>query len=240
MAAPKVIYMKLQHHLLLLLPLMYYGNLFAQNNATVIVKAGHTIKESMPTTDLYEYPQFAYGTVNYRDGNISRGSMNYNRFLDELQFITLKGDTLSLTNEKNIRFINIGEDTFFYDQGYIKLVNSTANMKLGIKQMLRIIDKQKMGAYGMVSSTTAIDSYYSFNDGIQVYNLTVMQDLVLAKEVQYYIGDNYNHFVVANKKNVMQLFPRQHRAILSYLKENTVVFNNKEDLDKLVQFLAQL
>jgi hypothetical protein len=230
--------MKLQPLFPLLL--LCHCNLFAQKNATIIVKAGNTIKESVPTIDLYEYPQFINGTIFFRDGNSSGAAMNYNRFLDEMQFITAKGDTLTLINEKNIRFINIVKDTFFYDQGYIKLINSTVNVKLGIKEMLGIIDKKKIGGYGMSSSTTAIDSYSSYNDGMQYYNITVMQDLVLAKKAQYYIGDVYNHFVLASKKNVINLFPKQEQAVIRYLKENTIVFNNKEDLEKLVQFLEHL
>ena len=230
--------MKLQPLFLLLL--FYHCNLFAQENATIIVKAGNTIKESVPAIDLSEYPQYIKGTVFFKDGNSSGAAMNYNRFLDEMQFITAKGDTLTLIDEKDIRLINIAGDTFFYDQGYIKLINNTVNVKLGTKEMLRIIDKKKIGGYGMSSSTTAIDSYSSYNDGMQYYNITVMQDLVLAKKVQYYIGDVYNHFVLASKKNVINLFPKQQQAIVRYLKENTIVFNNKEDLEKLVQFLEHL
>jgi hypothetical protein len=232
--------MKLQPLFLLPLLLLCHCNLFAQKDATITVKAGNTIKESVPTIDLYEYPQFINGTVFFRDGNSSGAAMNYNRFLDEMQFITAKGDTLTLINEKNIRFINIAGDTFFYDQGYIKLINSTVNVKLGSKEMLGIIDKKKIGGYGMSSSTTAIDSYSSYNDGMQYYNITVMQDVVLAKKIQYYIGDAYNHFVLAGKKNVINLFPKQQQAIVRYLKENTIGFNNKEDLEKLVQFLEHL
>src|SRR5678815_1851635 len=116
--------MKMQRLLPLLLPLWYHCHLFAQNNTTLIVKAGTSIEESVPTVDLYEYPQFTQGTVFFRDGKVSGGGMNYNRFLDAMQFITAKGDTFTLSNEKNITFINIGKDTFFYDQGYIKLVTN--------------------------------------------------------------------------------------------------------------------
>lgn len=227
------------HLLMLLLPLMYC-NLFAQNNPTITVKAGKTIKESVPAIDLYEYPQFTPGTVFFRDGKSSGAAMNYNRFLNEMQFLTGKGDTLTLINQKNIAFVNIANDTFFYDQGYIKLVSSASKVKLGIKQMLRIIDKEKLGGYGMASPTTAIDSYNSYYDNRKEYILTVMQDLILAKQVQYYIADNYSHFVLATKKNLIKLFPKQEASVNSFLKENAVAFNNKEDLEKLVQFLAQL
>jgi len=223
-----------------LLLLLFNHDLFAQHNATIIVGVGKTIKEAVPTTDLYEYPQFMQGTVVYRDGNRSFGSMNYNRFLDEMQFITAKRDTLTLINEKTIAFINIGADTFFYDQGYIKSVLSTTHVKLGEKQMLRIVDKQRIGAYGVASSVESIDTKNAYNDGVKNYNMTVMQQLLLAREVQYYLGDTYNHFVLANKKNVMKFFSKQQRALESYLKENNIEFTNKEDLEKLFQFLNQL
>src|SRR5437762_10497455 len=123
-----------------ILPLQF----ICPGNATIIVKAGNTIKESVPAIDLSEYPQYIKGTVFFKDGNSSGAAMNYNRFLDEMQFITAKGDTLTLIDEKDIRLINIAGDTFFYDQGYIKLINNTVNVKLGIKEMLRIIDKRKI------------------------------------------------------------------------------------------------
>ncbi|WP_018612089.1 hypothetical protein [Segetibacter koreensis] len=231
--------MKIQHLLLFLLPLVYC-NLFAQNNTFIIVKAGTSIKESVPAIDVYEYPQFTGGRVFLKNGKSSGAQMNYNRFLDEMQFITIKGDTLTLIDQKNIAFINIAEDTFFYDQGYIKLLSRAANVKLGIKQILRVMDKEKLGAYGMTSSNDDVVSYNSYNDGSKDFRLTVMQDLILAKKVQYFIADNYNHFVLATKKNFIKLFPKQEQSINSYLKGNTTVFNNKENLEKLIQFVGQL
>lgn len=231
--------MKIQLFLLFLLPFMN-RNLFAQDNTTITVKAGTTIKESVPALDLYDYPQFTQGTVFTRGGKSSTTAINYNRFLDEMQFITAKGDTLTLINQKNIAFINIANDTFFYDEGYIKLVSSAADIKLGIKQMLTIVGKEKLGGYGVTSSATSIDSYSSYNDGRKDFGLTVMQDVILAKKVQYYVGDNYNHFVLANKKNLIRLFPKKEGDISRFLKENTVVFSKGEDLEKLVKFLAQM
>jgi hypothetical protein len=231
--------MKIQNFLLPLL-LLIFLNSIAQNNATITVKAGTTIKESVPVGDLYEYPRFIHGTVFFRDGKSSAAPMNYNRFLDEMQFIRAKGDTLVLINQKNISFVNIAKDTFFYDQGYVKLVTAAAPVKLGTKQTLVIISKEKIGAYNMPSSNADIDNYSSFNDGRKDYSLTVMQNTVLAKRVNYYFADNYNHFVLATKKNLVKLFPKQESAVNNYLKDSKVVFNNKDDLEKLVQYLSQL
>lgn len=229
--------MKTQQRLLLLLLLFFHFNVKAQNNERILVKAGTTIKQSVPPSILYEYPLYMQGTVFFKNGKSAGTFMNYNLFLDEMQFITAKGDTLSLSNEESIKFITINTDTFYFEHGYIKSVTGAANARLGIKQTLKIIDKQKVGGYGMTSSTEAIDSYNSFNDGTKYYNLTVMQDLILARKEQYFISNDSNAFLLPSKKNLLQLFPEQHQAIAKYFKEHNVGLNDKPALENLVLLL---
>lgn len=212
----------------------------AQTYPTITVKSGTTIKESVPASDLYLYPQFTQGTVFFNTGKHSSAAMNYNRFLDEIQFIAAQGDTLSLANEEHITFVAIGTDSFFYDGGYVKLESQTPAAKLGTKQLLRVIDKEKYGAYGMASPTTAIDNYDSFYDGRKNYDLVIMQDLILARKQRYYIGTAGNRFALATKKNVLELFPSYSKSLKNYFKTNSVAFTSKDDVEKLVQFIGQL
>jgi hypothetical protein len=224
-------------HLLKLLLLLLCFNSYSQNNGPILIKAGKTIKESVQVTDLYEYPQFTSGVVFFRDGKSSHGEMNYNRFFDEMQFIAANKDTLALVNEKNIDFISVGKDTFIYDQGYVKLLSDSANVKFGVRQILRIIDKKKLSAYGTTSSLETIDSYSSFVDGRKQYELVVMQDIYLGKRTQYFIGNKYNHFVMATRKNAAGLFPKRESAIRHFINEKAIDFNSKESLEMLVRFL---
>jgi hypothetical protein len=221
----------------LLLLLLCFDAYSQNNNKPILVKAGTTIKESVQVTDLYEYPRFMRGAVFFKDGKTSHGDMNYNRFLDEMQFIAGNGDTLSLINEKNIDFISIGKDTFVYDNAYIKLQSDSADVKFGTREMLRIIDRKKLSAYGTTSSIETIDNYSSYMDGRKEFTLVVMQDVYLGKRIQYFIGNKYKHFVLATKKNTANLFPKQESAVLRFINENHVDFNKKESLEMLVQFL---
>jgi hypothetical protein len=45
---------------------------------------------------------------------------------------------------------------------------------------------------------------------------------------------------MANKKNVFDFFSRHEKAVKLYLEQNKVDFNNREDLEKLLQFVVQL
>jgi hypothetical protein len=92
----------------------------------------------------------------------------------------------------------------------------------------------------MSTSTSSIKSVNSYSDGERIYNLAVTEDVLLTEEVYYYFGDQYNHFVLANKKNLMDLLPKYSQEIRKYEKENKVDFQKKEDLEKLLQFIALL
>ena len=215
------------------------GTAHAQDS-TIIVKAGTSFNESVSITDRYEYPQFVYGKVFFIPGDSSGGRLNYNRLLDQMQFIDLKGDTLNIAYPGTIKFIRISNELFYYDDGYVKLVKDNKTIKLATKQTLRISGKNKIGAYNMASPGSAIDSYSSLTIDHKNYNLTPREDVTLTKKREYYFGDKYNHFVLANKKNLLRLYPKQEKAISAYLKENNVDFNNLEDLEKIFQYLTNL
>jgi len=209
-------------------------------DSIIIIKAGTSINESVSATDLYEYPQFVYGKVFFRANDSSGGRLNYNRFADQMQFIDFKGDTLNIAYPGTVRFIRINNDLFYYDNGYVKLIKDNNTIKLAAKQTLIVSGKNKIGAYGMASPGSAIDSYGSFNIDNKNYKLTPKVDITLAKKTQYYFGDKYNHFVLANKKNLLSLYSKQEGTVAAYLKENKVDFNNREDLEKLLQYLTDL
>ena len=209
-------------------------------DSTIILKAGMSINESLSIKNLYEYSQFIYGKVFFKPGDSSVARLNYSRFLDEMHFIDLKGDTLNIAYPGTIKFIRISNDLFYYNNGYVKLIKDNNTIKLAAKQTLRMSGKNKIGAYNTASTTSAIDSYSSLTIDHKNYNLTPREDIKLTKRTDYYFGDKYNHFVLANKKNILRLYPKQEGAVTAYLKENNVDFNNREDIEKLFQYLTNL
>ena len=222
-----------------LIVLIFCCSAHAQDS-TIVIKAGTSFNESVSITDLYEYTQFVYGKVFFRPGDSSGGRLNYNRLLDQMQFIDFKGDTLNIAYAGTIKFIRISNDLFYYDEGYVKLIKDNNTVKLAAKQTLRVSGKNKIGAYNMSSPGSAIDSYSSLTIDHKNYNLTPREDITLTKKTEYYFGDKYNHFVLANKKNILRLYPKQEGAVTAYLKENTVDFNNLDDVEKLFQYLTSL
>lgn len=225
--------------MLLLFVLTYCYRSHAQDS-TVIIKAGRSLNESVSMSDLYQYPQFVTGKVFFKPGDSGVAKLNYNRLLDEMQFIDPKGDTLSIANAGTIRFIHINNDVFYYDNGYVRLIKETNGLKLAGKQTLRMSGKEKIGAYGNANPASAIDSYGTLIDKKNIYKLVPNEDIILTKKTEYYFGDKYNRFVGATRKNLLKQFSEKSETLNAYLKENNVDLNSREDLEKLLLFLAGL
>ena len=224
---------------LLLFVLAYCSRSHAQDS-TIVIKAGTSFNESVAITDLYQYPQFVYGKVFFKSGDSGAAKLNYNKLLDEMHFIDSKGDTLSIANAATTRLIRINNDVFYYDNGYVKLIKDTSGIKLAAKQTLMVTGKNKIGAYGVASPASAINSYGTLIDQKGIYKLVPREDIILAKKTEYYFGDKYNRFLLATRKNLLGQFSKQSGTLNAYLKENNINLNSREDLEKLLHFLAGL
>jgi len=228
--------------LLLFIILISYTDLSAQDSTFVTIKTGQNVKDVLTTSDIYHYPKFINGKVFLRDGSMAVGKMNYNRLYGQMLFINPIGDTLALADEKNIKFIVIDKDTFYYDGGYLRLMANGGVVKLTEKQIWVLADIRKIGTHNRPTTTFAVTSFSSYTDGrdaAKSKDLIMNEDVVLRKETQYYFGDKYNLFVPASKKGLLQLFPKEQQEIDNYLKENKVNFNKRDDIEKLYQFLLQ-
>jgi hypothetical protein len=228
--------------LLLFFILIGYADISAQDSTLVTIKTGQSVKDVLTPAEIYHYPQFTNGKVFLRDGSKAMGKMNYNRLYGQMLFINPKGDTLALADEKNIKFIVIDKDTFYFGEGYLRLISNDGVTKLAEKQFWILADIRKIGTHNTPTTTVAVTSFSTYTDGhdaAKSKDLIMNEDVVLRKETQYYFGDKYNLFVPANKKGLLQLFPKEHPSIENYLKENKVNFNKKDDIEKLYKFLLQ-
>lgn len=201
------------------------------------VKPGENINTALAPDVKFHYSKFTEGTVFFRDGTMSNALLDYSLLTEEMQFIAPKGDTLAVANEATIKYITIGNDTFLYNKVYMQLIAGNTTAKLAKKEALAIANVKKAGAYDQYSSTSSITTVKSVQLQDRVTNLTESQELTIIKESTYYIGDSYNHFLQANKKNIIKLFGKKQNAIEQYLKDNKVVFNKEEDLKALIAFL---
>ena len=229
---------------LLLIILIGCFGLSAQDSTLITIKAGNRVRDVLTPSAIYYYPEFTNGKVFFRDGSKAVGKMNYSRLVDQMLFIDHKGDTLALANEKTIKFIAVVQDTFYFDEGYVRLIMDYGVVKLAEKQIWVVADTRKIGTHNRSASTVGVTSLSSYADETtgraKSYDLMINEDMVIRRETHYYFGDEYNHFVRAGKKKLLLLFPKEELSLENYMKENKVNFDKKDDLEKLAQFLGQL
>jgi hypothetical protein len=212
------------------------GASFSQTTEIITVKAGQNISDLYK--EIYRYPQFTAGRVYFMNGDVSAAKLNYNLISQIMLFTNNTGDTLAIDNESTIKYITIAKDTFYYDEGYLELVENYSHVKLAIKQKIKFSDKKKIGAFGMPTSTVKTESDDTFL-GDRRYNFTIAEDLIFKKETEFYLNDDANHFLAINKKNLLRLYPKKKDSIENFLKENNINLREEKGIKLLVQFLNQ-
>jgi hypothetical protein len=206
----------------------------------VSIQEGSNLKDVVIYHEVYSYPEFIAGSVYFKEGTKSTAKLNYNRLLGQMQFIDTKGDTLSIDNENSIKEIIIGTDTLYYNKEYLKLIVGSNTVKLAVAENIKIIDRQKTGAYGQQLSSSSVNSLSNISIGTQLTTLSVKQQVTLAANRKFYIGDQFNHFMFFNKKNTLKMFGKHQNKIESYLAKNSINFNDERDLLTLVGFIQSL
>ena len=213
-------------------------SLSAQYNKPVTIKSGTKIVDYFTVQDRYSYPAFLPGQVFFKNGTVNEGMLNYGYLTGEMEFLQDR-DTLALTRKKDIRFVVVAQDTFYYDNGYIKQL-SGGPVKVGLKENYVIKDVVKIGAYGMPARNSSIDSYTKVASSNISYDLVPNEDIVLQKISQYFINTpSLSGYMPFTKKNVIQLFPQREDEIKAYLKSNKVNFETGKDLIRLADFLSK-
>ena len=202
-----------------------------------MLKAGHHVMDILSPSDVYYFPGFGDGNVYFKDGTKSSGKLNYNFLLNEIQFLS-NGDTVSLADEKNISFVAINTDLFYYDKGYVRLISGNNKAKLTVSNTWKVGDVRRGSVYNTSTPASSSNSFTSYFVYGRHHDLVVNQDVELTRHEQYFFGDKSNRILPANKKNLLTLFPGEKSRIEIYLSENKTDFSNADDLKKIIAFLG--
>jgi hypothetical protein len=215
-------------------------NLSAQTKKTFTVNPGEKIVEAIPITEIYTNAEFRLGTVALKNGTSAFVKLNYNSIFGEMQFINPQnGDTISIAEEKNVKFVAIEKDTFYFDEAWLQLIDSDSTIKLAKKKSLEMVNKEKLGAME-VPGFAAIETYSKFTGSQHMKEIVAKERLTFAEHKTYYFGDRFNHFSKANKKSLLNLYRSNETKIEGWLKDAKIDFSNEGDLKRLFNFLQEL
>ncbi len=200
-------------------------HLSAQKIETIRVKGNEAA--DFISKAQYKFPAFTRAKVFLKDGEIASARLNYDYFNQAMKYIDEKDDTLVIANENDINYISSVLDTFFYQNKYYEWIASSATARLAVRRTYKLVDREKIGAYGTSSPANKVESHTAIL-GITKLDLDISEELVFSKETTYYISSMKGHFVEANKKNISKLFPR--KGIEDYINQNKLNLNKEKDL----------
>jgi len=213
---------------------------FAQIHRTVKVKAGSKLVDYFSHDEMYRYPEFSQGRVVFKDGKYSINDLNYCILTGEMQFINPKRDTLAIINENQIDYVEIMADTFYYDNGFLEVVNGK-HILMATKQYVKMSNTERPGALGSRPSGIQPSTYVTLYNHIgKSLHMTIQDDIVLSANTDFFIGTKDNGFTLYKKKRVMQLFPDHNALIEKFINEHNINFKDKEKLILLTDYLQTL
>lgn len=188
--------------------------------------------------EIFLYPSFLPGIVEYKNGQRFKSNMNYNKAIGGVEFIDEKGDTLSMANEESISFVNIAGNKFIYAPMCLQILDGNDKLALLKHETVKIADKHKTGSYGIPSSSGSIESIDRIDTRINYNQIEINENLLISKVTTYYIEDEKGEIFVASRKNVINNFPKKEGAIKGYLKANNVDFSKEDHLMAFLNFLS--
>jgi hypothetical protein len=205
----------------------------------IYIKGGNNARENF-INEIFTYPSFEPGIVEYKNGQRFKSNMNYNRALGTIQFIAEKGDTLSMSNEETIAFISIGNDKYIYGPMCLQIVSVNDKVSLLKHETVKIADKHKTGAYGIPNSSGTIESIDRLDTRVNYNQIEINENLLVTRITTFYVEDEKGEILVASKKNILNIYPKKEDAVKLYIKENSVDFSREEHLTNLVNYLSKI
>ena len=223
--------------------LLFVGSwrLSGQVPTEFIVKPGQPVSEVITPAVLYRFPQFTSGKVHLVGGRMAEAKLNYNRFSEEVEFIDSKGDTLEIAEKITIRLITILDDSFYFDNGYVELIQDYGRVKLALHEQLRLTSSQKVGAFGQKNGGVGIESLTAYtSDQNTRIPLIANEELKFKIDRLYFLNKSGSFYFPANKKNILKEFSKYRKALQDYFSKNNFDPTDKKDVERLCVFIQSL
>ena len=211
----------------------------AQIQEKIIIRAGEDVAAALSAHGLYRFPAFRRGIVKFKDGTFSKALLNYNVFLNDMQFISPKGDTLAIDEAGLIDSVCIDTDVFYYQKGYLEVVADYNDVKLVSKQT-NSFQYVRRGASNLPNPTVQILSYSKVPSLLFVDNkLLVTEDVLVLKEQTYFLTYKKFKQTIADNAGFLKAFPDKKNEIRDFIDTNKIDLRSEAGIKKLLQFCVQ-
>ena len=208
----------------------------AQKKLSYEIKVGEAISDVITSEEAYQYKVFKPAILVLTTGQTGSSKVNYHALFGEMHYIASNGDTLAISNESPVKYLAVDQDTFYYNDGFMRLVASTKGIKILKKEKIVLAEKLKSTGYNSTSSA-AIESLYGVANAKLFKTLIANEKMIFARESTFYFQDKNDQPLPATKTNLLKMYQQNRKAVEQYLAANPVNFTKEDELKRLAMFL---
>jgi len=203
-----------------------YSQFYRQSD-TLLKLAALTNISSVPWKDsIYRFPAFEKSKITYATGSLEHEFyLNYNMYFEKMDFISESGDTLNITNTREIKEIQLGHTWFFHDHktGYYEVILKLP-VALAVKNQFVFQNSKVRGAVrGFADVRGAAADYDRYYEILPTY---------------FFIDKN-NSVHRATRASILKLSPDHKTDVLAYLQKHRPDFESRDDLVRLLTYCNQ-
>lgn len=214
------------------------STVLAQEEKKYVLNPGEKPGWAIPLSESHALPSFKRGTVFFKNKTTGGGYLNYSYLSQEMFFVSGKGDTLALSEPREVDSVMIGKDVFYNTaEGFVKLDTIAGNVRLCRIYFFNVVNRQVVGAYGTPTNLGGNTTSVRFTSDYVASKLTAQDIITLSRDGSFYAGTKASNLKPATKKNMGNVFGKKQNAYDLYLQQNNVNFSKREDIIKLVEFM---
>lgn len=140
------------------------ASLNAQVSGESVYKVGTDLKDALSDTALFVMPSFGEGKIFFNDGRISTARFNISNINQKINFIDMRGDTLEMVNDADVKYAILSNRTFFKTKfGYSQVLSYDKDVYFTILKDVTVQAMQAMTSYGRIPASSTATHVNSIN-----------------------------------------------------------------------------
>jgi len=216
---------------------------------TVAFSSGHAqtvfldIDDTRPYTEIYMFPAYMTGTIQFEDGTAFTGQLNILLASSTLCFLDEDGNPDILQDMSRVTAVSIGRNYFIpLLEHYIQILDTDGNVMFGVEQYLELEAEKRYGAFGREekSPNVPIEKRNLRSEG---FNVSTGGRFLAGEATPYTV--HQNAYLIRNKKayalterNFRRFFPGKRSLIEQYAKDHSLDYSNPDEALMLFKFLT--
>jgi len=225
-----------------------------QDQKRVNVNFADTLNNVLTMGFQYLYPQFTRGIVHFNDNARSTAFLNYNILLNEIHFMELAAiqgrnfeseqdyiqyaQSLDMTD---VKYVVIGENYFVNTRSGVMYQVANYDAQLLRKDLIKLSGRSNIGAYGMQSQTSSIETRTGTPSDRARTGDEFKQQVIseYSRTTEFYLMHK-GTVRRANARGFERVFRDRRDEIRAFARENDIKYQNEQDLVKLLEFALNI